>query len=78
MVQEIAILKRLRHENVVRLLDLEWDNQYVFIVMELCQLGNLKEFLLRQPRRCLVEQDARYFLRQLAAGQACIPIAITG
>ncbi|KND04327.1 ULK/ULK protein kinase [Spizellomyces punctatus DAOM BR117] len=68
VVQEIAILKRLRHQNIVRFVDLEWDTHNVFIVMELCELGNLKEFLARKHGRRLVERDARWFLRQIAAG----------
>ncbi|TPX69590.1 hypothetical protein SpCBS45565_g02317 [Spizellomyces sp. 'palustris'] len=68
VVQEIAILKRLRHQNIVRFVDLEWDTQNVFIVMELCELGNLKEFLAHKHGRRLVERDARWFLRQIAAG----------
>ncbi|KAJ3091911.1 Serine/threonine-protein kinase ulk3 [Quaeritorhiza haematococci] len=68
VVQEVAILKRLRHQNVVRFVDLEWDSQFVYIVMEYCQLGNLREHLAKKRNRRLQEQEARGFLRQLSAG----------
>ncbi|KAJ3282251.1 Serine/threonine-protein kinase ulk3, partial [Borealophlyctis nickersoniae] len=70
VTQEISILKRLKHENVVGFVDLEWDSHYVYIVMEYCQLGSLKDYIGRRPGKRLSEQEARPLLRQLAAGLA--------
>ncbi|KAI8806561.1 kinase-like domain-containing protein [Cladochytrium replicatum] len=65
---EVSILKRFAHPNVVRFVNLEWDLNYIYVVMEYCKLGSLKSYVLRQPKKRLAEQEARGFLRQLASG----------
>ncbi|KAJ3160512.1 Serine/threonine-protein kinase ulk3 [Geranomyces variabilis] len=68
VVREIALLKRLSHPNVVKFVDVEWDANYVRIVMELCTLGNLSDYLRARPGGRLGETEAKGLLRHLAAG----------
>ncbi|KAJ3174567.1 Serine/threonine-protein kinase ulk3 [Geranomyces variabilis] len=68
VVREIALLKRLSHPNVVKFVDVEWDASCVRVVMELCTLGSLSDFLRARPGGRLEEAEAKGLLRQLAAG----------
>nr|KAJ3419010.1 Serine/threonine-protein kinase ulk3 [Polyrhizophydium stewartii] len=68
LVQEIAILKRLRHPHIVQLLDFEWDADSVFLALEWCDLGTLSDLLAKQPKRRLAEAAARRLLRQTVSG----------
>ena len=42
---------------------LQWDDQFIFLIMEYCSGGDLSRFI--QSRRALPEEVARKFLRQL-------------
>lgn len=41
--REIAILKKISHENIVKLYDIYENDDYIYITMELCSGGSLKE-----------------------------------
>lgn len=65
--KEINILKeltKLHHENVVALLDCKESSNYVFLVMEYCNGGDLADYL--QAKGTLSEDTIRLFLIQLA------------
>ncbi|XP_056631732.1 serine/threonine-protein kinase unc-51 isoform X2 [Diorhabda sublineata] len=65
--KEIKILKeltKLHHENVVALLDCKESANYVFLVMEYCNGGDLADYL--QAKGTLSEDTIRLFLIQLA------------
>ena len=47
---EVAILRRIRHPNVIRLLDVHESDDHVFIVMELATGGDLLERLQERGR----------------------------
>ncbi|KAJ3158996.1 Serine/threonine-protein kinase ulk3 [Geranomyces michiganensis] len=68
VVREISLLKRLAHPNVVKFVDVEWDASYVRVVMELCMLGSLSDYIPTRPGGRLNEVEAKGLLRQLAAG----------
>ncbi|KAJ3104184.1 Serine/threonine-protein kinase ulk3 [Phlyctochytrium planicorne] len=68
LVREIEILKTIRHDFIVEFEDLQWDAKNVYIIMEYCNVGNLKSFISRTSSRRLGEQESRYFLRQLVSG----------
>ncbi|EFJ50438.1 hypothetical protein VOLCADRAFT_58372, partial [Volvox carteri f. nagariensis] len=63
---EIAALQRLRHSNIVGLLDLYKEPGKIFLVLEYCAGGDLAQHLRR--RGPLSEASCRYLLRQLAEG----------
>ncbi|PRW60240.1 Serine threonine- kinase ATG1 [Chlorella sorokiniana] len=63
---EVAILKRIRHENIVQLLEVIEEADRLYLVMEYCAGGDLAH-LLRAVKR-LPEAAAQHLMRQLAAG----------
>jgi len=66
MESEIRIMKTLYHENIVNLNDVYVDADYIYLVLEYCEGGDLSSYL--KKHKPLSEDTARYFLRQLAAG----------
>ncbi|KAK0131831.1 Serine/threonine-protein kinase ULK1 [Merluccius polli] len=62
--KEIKILKELKHENIVGLLDYQEIGGCVYLVMEYCNGGDLAEYL--HARRTLSEDTIRMFLQQIS------------
>ena len=63
MMQEIDILKSLKHISHIKLLEtFQTDNHYL-IVMELCPGGDLLNYV--RKRRKLTEPSAKYLFRQI-------------
>ncbi|XP_010893362.2 serine/threonine-protein kinase ULK1a [Esox lucius] len=62
--KEIKILKELKHENIVGLLDFQEMAGCVYLVMEYCNGGDLAEYL--HSKGTLREDTIRVFLLQLA------------
>ncbi|CAL8343217.1 unnamed protein product [Lota lota] len=62
--KEIKILKELKHENIVGLLDYQEIGGCVYLVMEYCNGGDLAEYL--HARRTLSEDTIRLFLQQIS------------
>ncbi|XP_038152249.1 serine/threonine-protein kinase ULK1a isoform X1 [Cyprinodon tularosa] len=62
--KEIKILKELRHENIVRLLDYQEVGGCIYLIMEYCNGGDLAEYL--QTKGTLSEDTIRVFLQQIA------------
>ncbi|CAF1040572.1 unnamed protein product [Rotaria sp. Silwood1] len=71
--KEIKILKeltKLKHENLVALLDCKESQNNVYLVMEYCNGGDLADYL--QTRQTLSEETIAIFFRQIAAAiHAC-------
>lgn len=65
LVTEIEILKQMRNDYIVELIDFQWDHHYIYLIMEYCGNGDLSRFVRSQ--RCLSEQLARKFLQQIAS-----------
>ncbi|XP_028662583.1 serine/threonine-protein kinase ULK2 [Erpetoichthys calabaricus] len=63
--KEIKILKELQHENIVALYDVQETPNFVFLVMEYCNGGDLADYL--QAKGTLREDTLRIFLQQIAA-----------
>ncbi|KAJ3128195.1 galactose-1-phosphate uridyl transferase [Nowakowskiella sp. JEL0407] len=68
LLQEITILKRLSHPNIVQFSDFVFDEKYVYITMEYCNIGTLKQFIAQKPSKRMNENEAKWYLRQLSAG----------
>ncbi|XP_016534658.1 serine/threonine-protein kinase ULK1a isoform X2 [Poecilia formosa] len=62
--KEIKILKELKHENIVRLLDYQEMGGCIYLIMEYCNGGDLAEYL--QTKGTLSEDTIRVFLQQIA------------
>ncbi|XP_060799880.1 serine/threonine-protein kinase ULK2 isoform X3 [Neoarius graeffei] len=63
--KEIKILKELQHENIVALYDVQETPNFVFLVMEFCNGGDLADYL--QAKGTLQEDTLRIILQQIAA-----------
>eukprot|EP00939_MAST-03C_sp_MAST-3C-sp1_P004111 g4111.t1 len=63
---EIAILQRFKHPNIVRLLGLHKTDKYMYLIMELCNGGDLHKFIRKKSH--LNERTIRGLMRQLAQG----------
>uniref|UniRef100_H3CKX3 non-specific serine/threonine protein kinase n=1 Tax=Tetraodon nigroviridis TaxID=99883 RepID=H3CKX3_TETNG len=62
--KEIRILKELKHDNIVALLDFQETVSSVFLVMEYCNGGDLADYL--HSKGTLSEDTIRVFLQQIA------------
>ena len=65
--QEIEIMKISQHPNLIRLLDVFENLEYIYIVMELMEAGDLFSYLERRKFR-IPERDAARITHSLAAG----------
>uniref|UniRef100_A0A1B6FL54 polo kinase n=3 Tax=Cuerna arida TaxID=1464854 RepID=A0A1B6FL54_9HEMI len=66
MVQEIQIHKSLSHKNVVGFHSFFDDDNFVYIVLELCRKRSMME--LHRRRKTLTEPEVRYFMKQILEG----------
>ena len=64
--REVAILQRVSHPNIVRLVDTQDKDRYIGIILEYASGGELFDFILNQ--RCLKENVARRLFAQLISG----------
>jgi serine/threonine protein kinase len=64
-MREVELHKRLKHDNIVKLYTSFEDEQYVYLVLEYADKGNLF-FYIR--KRSLKEAEAYHYFRQTCAG----------
>ncbi|KAL3184320.1 hypothetical protein MRX96_022934 [Rhipicephalus microplus] len=64
LLTEIAILKKIKNEHIVELIDFQWNQQFIYLIMEYCAGGDLHRFIRVNKR--LRESIVRKFLQQLA------------
>ena len=65
IVTEISLLKKLKHDFIVEMIDFSWDNNYIYINMEYCGGGDLSRFI--KARKKLPESTCHGFSQQLAS-----------
>jgi len=70
LVGEIESMKRLDHPNIVRLFETNEDRETVFLLMELCQGGDLFSRIQDSPNSRLSESTARAFALQMLSALA--------
>ena len=59
LMREVQIHKKLKHENIIRLLtDLE-DDKFIYLILEYASKGNL--FFLIRSKKTFTEDEAFYF-----------------
>ena len=68
--KEIKILKELQHKNVVQLLECKESAQFVYLVMEYCNGGDLADYL--QNKGMLKEDTIRVFFQQIASAMTAL------
>lgn len=64
LLREIEILKNIRNDHIVPLKDFQWNDNYIYLIMEYCQGGDLSNFI--KSRRTIPEKYVRRFLQQIA------------
>jgi serine/threonine-protein kinase ULK/ATG1 len=63
---EISILSRIQHKNVIQLYDIQKTTNNFYLFMQYCNGGDLEH--LREIRGRFSEQEARFFLSQIIKG----------
>lgn len=53
--REIAILQKINHPNIVRLFDVARTNNYLYMFLEYCADGDLKEYMSKKEEKRLSE-----------------------
>lgn len=66
MVQEITIHKNINHRNIVKFYNNFEDENFVYVVLELCHKRSLME--LHRRRKALTEPETRYYMKQILEG----------
>lgn len=61
---EINILKRIEHPNIIKLIDVINDDKYTYIILEYCSESDLSVFLDNKPLR---EKYAQKYMRQISS-----------
>ena len=64
--QEVDVLRRIAHTNIVRFRDLKKSAAHFYLVLEFCAGGDLSQFLKGKGKAA--EEVARRFLTQIASG----------
>ncbi|XP_034108869.1 serine/threonine-protein kinase PLK4 [Drosophila albomicans] len=66
--QEVEIHSRLKHPSVLQLYTFFQDANYVYLVLELADNGELHRYMNQQMKRPFTEDEASSILRQVVAG----------
>jgi serine/threonine protein kinase len=66
--QEVYILKKIRHSNIIRLLEVFESNKHYLMVMEFAGGGDLLHFIKKRGR--MQESDAKFIFKQIVYGLA--------
>ncbi|KAL7734495.1 hypothetical protein ACLKA6_010814 [Drosophila palustris] len=66
--QEVEIHSRLKHPSVLQLYTFFQDANYVYLVLELADNGELHRYMNQQMKRPFTEEEASSILRQVVAG----------
>ena len=62
---EIELMRRLNHKNIIKLYDTVQNEKYIYIIMEYCKYGDLRDFLKSKP---LNEYKTQIIMKQIIAG----------
>ena len=66
---EIQLMRRLEHNNIIKLYDTHENDKYIYIIMEYCKYGDLRLFINRKP---LNEYKTQIIMRQIINGMEYI------
>ncbi|XP_056010462.1 serine/threonine-protein kinase PLK4-like isoform X2 [Ostrea edulis] len=65
--KEVEIHSRLKHPSILELYNYFEDNNYVYLVLEICLNGELNRYL-KANCKVLTEDEAQHFMRQIVEG----------
>ena len=66
--REISILKDINHPNLVKLIEVKENTEYIYIIFEYCNGGDLQSFLdkyVKKNNKGLSEEIVQYIMKQL-------------
>ena len=66
--REIAILQKIKHPNIVVLYDIARTGNYLYMFLEYCADGELKEYISQKEEKRLSELEAVIFLKHIVEG----------
>jgi serine/threonine protein kinase len=69
--REISILKDINHPNLVKLIEVKENTEYIYIIFEYCNGGDLQSFLdkyVKENNKGLSEEIVQYLMKQLIDG----------
>eukprot|EP01116_Phalansterium_solitarium_P018671 TRINITY_DN5035_c0_g1_i1.p1 TRINITY_DN5035_c0_g1~~TRINITY_DN5035_c0_g1_i1.p1 ORF type:complete len:442 (+),score=101.18 TRINITY_DN5035_c0_g1_i1:69-1328(+) len=66
-LDEVALLQALHHPNIIRVDNVEEDEDHIYVFMEHMEAGNLVSYLAANAPSGCCERDARVFFRQMVA-----------
>lgn len=66
LFNEINILHKIKHQNVVAMKQFTWDAKHIYLILEYCPGGTLAEYIKSKGR--LSEQMVQHFAQQLVEG----------
>ena len=72
---EIVILNTIKHPNIVRLYDVKYKPDYIYLVMEYCNGGSLHNCLQSYKHKYhkpFTEEIVQYLMRQILSGLKCL------
>ena len=64
-MREIKIMSMIKHQNVLCLLDVLVSNNKYYLIMDYCNMGDLKEYM---KNRDLNETELKYYMQQIRDG----------
>ena len=62
--REISILQSLSHQNIVKMMDVSQTNNYIYIFLEFCNGGSLKDYI-KKKGGYLSEKEAIIFFKEI-------------
>jgi serine/threonine protein kinase len=62
LMREVDIHRRLRHENIIRLYNSFEDSDFIYLVLEFAEKGNLFYFIRNKKRRLTEDEAFHYFI----------------
>ena len=72
---EIVILNTIKHPNIIRLYDVKYKPDYIYLVMEYCNGGSLHNCLqnyMHKYHKPFTEEIVQYLMRQILSGLKCL------
>jgi len=68
LYNEIKIHRMLKHENIVDFIEVFEDKTNVYLLLELCSFGTLKDYMKQSYLKILPEAEVKIFTHQLVSG----------
>ncbi|CAD8162256.1 unnamed protein product [Paramecium pentaurelia] len=65
LAREIAIQSKLQHPNIVKMFGQSYDQQYIYMMLEFCNNGELFQHQYKQPNKRFNEKEASNFIMQI-------------